>query len=701
MLKLMKQHRIFIITTLIVFGILLSFNILDNDDKKNKIIQDYLVQSLTEAHYLNKPINDDFSAEVYKLYLERLDYNKRFFIQEDISKFEKYKTKIDDEVKDENFEFFKLTDEIYTKRLKEVQSYIKSSLEKPFNFKTDESIEMNPEKRSYAKDRKELKDFWQAQLKYQVLIKLADKLQIQEDAKTRNDTVIQIKSYDELEKNCRAEVQKTYDDWFHRITKLDEDDNLSIFFNSITSSFDPHTEYFPPAAKENFDISMSGKLEGIGAQLMQPNAYIKVSKIIPGSPCWRLGEPKEGDLILKVAQGNAEPVDVVDMRLDEAIKMIRGKKGTEVRLTLKKPDGTIKVISLIRDIILIEETFAKSAVLEGNGKKIGYIYLPEFYADFDNRNGRRCSEDVEKEIIKLKAEHIDGLILDLRNNGGGSLQDVVDMVGLFIKKGPVVQVKPRYGTARTLRDDNANLLYDGQLTVMINEFSASASEILAAAIQDYGRGIIVGSPKSYGKGTVQQIIGFDNIIKGYDSYKPFGAVKLTTQKFYRINGGSTQLRGVASDIVLPDPYTLLEMGEKDMEYPIEWDEIDPSDYEKTYSVKNLKTLKSESLDRTLNDTSFTRLSEYSQLVKDNKDKTLQTLNLEKYRTEQKNRIAENKKFQNAGKRPSKLKFIMTKTDSISISSDSTKLARFTAWFKDLKNDIYVDEAFKITKDIHK
>jgi carboxyl-terminal processing protease len=697
----MKKHKIFLIITVSVFGILLSFKILDNDVKKNTIIQNYLTHSLTDAHFLPKQIDDDFSEKVYKLYLQRLDFNKRFFIQDDIDKFVKYKDLIDNEVLAENFDFFNLSEDIYTKRIKEVEDYIHSSLEKPFDFTKDEAIELDPEKRTFSKDKKELKEYWRASLKYQVMVKLADKLQIQEDAASRKDTTVKVKTYDELEKDSRTEVQKTYDDWFHRVTKLNEDDDLSIYFNCMTSAYDPHTEYFPPADQANFDITMSGKLEGIGAQLTQPNAYIKVAKIIPGSPCWRKGEPVEGDIILKVAQGDATPVDVVDMRIDDAIKLIRGKKGTEVRLTLKKADGTIKVVTLIRDIILIDETFAKSAVLKRNGKKIGYIYLPEFYADFDNRNGRRCAVDVEKEIVKLKAENVDGIILDLRNNGGGSLQDVVDMVGLFIKKGPVVQVKPRYGTARVLRDDDSRVLYDGPFTLMINEFSASASEIMAAAIQDYGRGVIVGSPKSFGKGTVQQVINFDNIIKGYDSYKPFGAVKLTTQKFYRINGGSTQLKGVASDIVLPDPYTLLDMGEKDLDYPVNWDEIDPSDFEPTHSVANLKELQSESLKRVSNDTCFTRLNEYAQWMKTNKDKTLQTLNLGKYRAEEKSKNAESKRFQNAGKRASDLKFYVTSADSSVFYSDTTKTARVKSWFKDLKNDIYVDEVFKITEKIQK
>ena len=692
-----NKSVIFLCLITLIFSII-SFKITD-DGEKNKILLNLLVRSLKEAHFDSKSIDNQFSEKVYKLYLDRLDYNKRFFIESDVENFEKYKELIDDQINKENLDFFELTDKIYQERVVEVGKYYKEALKKPFDFSKSESIETDPEKLTFCKNKKSLKEYWTQFIKYQVMTKLADKLKIQEDASIRKDTLIQKKSYSELEIKSREEVLKTYTEWFSRMEKLTQKDRFSLYLNSITSAFDPHTEFYPPEEKENFDIQMSGKLEGIGAQLMQPNAYIKVSKIIPGSPCSRSGEISEGDLILKVAQATGEPVDVVDMKLEDAIKMIRGPKGTEVKLTLKKVDGSIKVISLIRDVIVLEETFAKSTVVRKDNKNYGYIYLPQFYADFENKEGRRCSKDVEKEIIKLKKENISGLVLDLRNNGGGSLQDVADMAGLFIDQGPVVQVKSRFGKPYVYTDLQSGALYSGPLVIMINEFSASASEILAAAIQDYDRGIIVGSETSFGKGTVQRFFDFDEMIRGNDKNKPYGAIKITTQKFYRINGGSTQLKGVSSDIVFPDVYSLLDMGEKDMEYPEKWDEIDPALFKKISPKYDKKILKQNSINRTSNDSSFILVDNYSKILKTTKDSSIVTLNLEKYRKDEAKREKRNKQFDKVGQSLSKLNFYVTKEDSLIVYSDSVKLGRVKNWIKDLKKDIYVNEVFNIVKEM--
>jgi carboxyl-terminal processing protease len=457
----------------------------------------------------------------------------------------------------------------------------------------------------------------------------------------------------------------------------------------------------PPKDKENFDIHISGKLEGIGATLSQPNAYIKVEHIVPGSACWKQGELEVGDLILKVAQGAEDPVDVVDMRLDDAIKMIRGKKGTEVRLTVKKADGSIHIIPIIRDVVIIEETFAKSIIIQNslNNKKIGYIYLPQFYADFDDANGRRCSEDVEIEVEKLKNEKVEGIIVDLRNNGGGSLTDAVDIVGLFIEKGPVVQVRSRFGMPQVLKDNDAGVLYNGKLVVMVNEFSASASEIMAAAIQDYGRGIIVGSKQTFGKGTVQRFVSFDDIIKNENELKPLGHLKITIQKFYRVNGGATQLKGVLSDIVLPDAYSLIDMGEKDMDNPIEWDEIPKSDYKMWDNSFDTNILKEKSRQRVSSDTSFQIINEYAEYLKENQNKTLISLNIETYRKNEKEREILSKRFKKADRISNGLYFKYTQPDSLDMFSDSIKQERAENWIKILQKDIYLKETFNIINDM--
>ncbi len=673
----------------------------DNTNPKNKLILDVLKQTLKAYHYQDYDIDNVFSEEVFKLYIEKLDYNKRFFIQSDINEFGAYKYKIDEAVKEGDFTFFELSKKTYLERVQELNKYIEAALKKPFDFTSEATIELDPEKRNFAETKKELKENWLQFLKYSVMTKLASKLDIQEEALKKNDTTVEIKTFAELEEKSREEVKKTYDDWYHRILKIDESDILDIYFNSITGFFDPHTEYMPPKDKENFDIHISGKLEGIGATLSQPNAYIKVEHIVPGSACWKQGELEVGDLILKVAQGAEDPVDVVDMRLDDAIKMIRGKKGTEVRLTVKKADGSIHIIPIIRDVVIIEETFAKSIIIQNslNNKKIGYIYLPQFYADFDDANGRRCSEDVEIEVEKLKNEKVEGIIVDLRNNGGGSLTDAVDIVGLFIEKGPVVQVRSRFGMPQVLKDNDAGVLYNGKLVVMVNEFSASASEIMAAAIQDYGRGIIVGSKQTFGKGTVQRFVSFDDIIKNENELKPLGHLKITIQKFYRVNGGATQLKGVLSDIVLPDAYSLIDMGEKDMDNPIEWDEIPKSDYKMWDNSFDTNILKEKSRQRVSSDTSFQIINEYAEYLKENQNKTLISLNIETYRKNEKEREILSKRFKKADRISNGLYFKYTQPDSLDLFSDSIKQERAENWIKILQKDIYLKETFNIINDM--
>lgn len=684
-------------------GIIFSFTSDSSDKEKNILILDLLKEGLTHYHYLDKKIDNDFSEQVYNMYLQKLDYNKRFLLQSDVNQLAAYKYKIDDLVNADDFTFFELSKDIYIQRVSETGKYIEAALKKPFDFTKNDSLLLDSEKKHFASDKKELKKYWRQYIKYSVMTKFADKIKIQKDAKKNNDTTIKIQSVEELQKKAVDEVKKTYDDWFHRISKVDEEDLLSMYFNSITGYYGPHTGYFPPKDKENFDIQISGKLEGIGAQLSQPNAYIKVVKIIPGSPCWKQGELEIGDKIIKVAQGTGEPVDVVDMRLDKAIEMIRGKKGTEVRLTVKKADGSIKIIPIIRDVIIIEETFAKSAVIVDSltGNRTGYIYLPSFYADFQHKNGRHSAGDIKKELLKLKKENLNGIILDLRNNGGGSLQDAIDIVGFFIKEGPVVQVRDRYGNIKVLNDKDTSVLYNNNLVVMINEFSASASEITAAAIQDYGRGIIVGSKHSFGKGTVQRFLPFDKMVRGNENLKPLGDLKLTIQKFYRINGGATQLKGVASDIVLPDAYAKLDMGEKDLDNPMLWDEIPKADYQK-YKTNNILTfLKSESKKRTSTDTAFNIIKVYADKMKYYRNKEYVSLNLKKYTENTKERNQYSKRFKNADNRISDLKFNVLSADSTAIYSDTVKTERVIAWFKNLKKDIYLNETVKIVSDMNK
>ncbi len=677
---------------------LVSYTYITQSDKDEAIDQ-ILMQNLNSVHYSPKEVNDDFSEKVYKLYLQRLDYNKKFLIQPDVDELRKYEHSIDEDINTGRFSFFDKSVDIINKRVAEAKTYYTDILSKPFDFSKDETVQLDAEKLPYAKDKEDLKEAWRKSLKYQTLARVVEMSDSQEKAKEKSDTV-KIKTKDELEIEARKKILKSNDDYFKRLKEVDRNDRISIYFNSIAGIYDPHTEFFPPKDKANFDIGMSGQLEGIGAQLQEKDGNIKVSSIVPGSASYKQGQLKAGDVILKVAQGATDPVDITDMRLDDAVQLIRGKKGTEVRLTVKKPDASVMVIPLIRDIVVIEDAYAQSVILKGK-KKLGYIKLPTFYADFTGNGGRSCAKDVKKELQKLNDEKVDGIILDLRYNGGGSLPDVVDMAGLFIDKGPIVQVKQKTGLPQVMEDKDPAIVYNGPLTVMVNSNSASASEIMAAAIQDYKRGVIVGtSPSSFGKGTVQRFYDLDDYLPAqYANIKPLGSVKITTQKFYRINGGATQLKGVIPDIILPDPYYLLDQGEKEQDYPMTWDEITPAKYTPLKPAYNVEKLKANSEERVKNNPGFTILNDAAKRLKKQKDDTNVSLNFEKYTTEQKQYKAEAKKMEELDKEISGIDVEPLKADVAIMPSDTSKVAKTKEWYKSIRKDIYLNETISIMDEM--
>lgn len=693
---LKSKKLLFLIPALAVA--LFSYTFVAQSEKEEALDQ-VLLQSLSNIHFAPLEINDKFSEKVYKFYVQRLDYNKKFLLQSDVEELKKYEHSIDEDVNGGRFNFFNRSLEIITDRIQEAQTYYKDILSQPIDFTKEETIQLDAEKLNFCKSKEELKDAWRKSMKYQVLAKMGDMLESQEKAKEKSDTV-KIKTKEEIEVEARKKVLKSNDDWFKRLKEFDRNDRLAIYFNSITGVYDPHTEYFAPKDKANFDIGMSGQLEGIGAQLQEKDGYIKVTNIVPGSASWRQGQLKTGDIILKVAQGGNEPVDIADMRLDDAVLLIRGKKGTEVRLTVKKVDGSTIVIPLIRDIVVLEETYAQSVILKGK-KNIGYIKLPSFYADFGGQNGgRSCSKDVRKELQKLKEENVDGIILDLRYNGGGSLGDVVDMAGLFIDKGPVVQVKQKSGMAQVMEDRDPAIVYDGPLVVMVNSNSASASEIMAAAIQDYKRGLIVGtSPSTFGKGTVQRFYELDDYLPpAYSNLKPLGSVKITTQKFYRVNGGATQLKGVVPDIVLPDPYYLLDQGEKEQDYPMAWDEIAAAKYQTWKGTYSVDKLKAASAERVKTNAGFALLNDAAKRMKKQKDETVVSLNFDKFMIEQKKYKEEVKKLEGLDKEIEGMDVQTLKTDIIP-ESDTVKISKNKEWYKSIKKDIYLNETMNIITEM--
>ncbi len=697
------MKRLPIVILVVVAASFLAFKSMGNSTKnganppdKYEQILKLVGEMLKQAHYNPQDINDDFSKKIFNKYINDLNPEKNILMQSDIEKLKVYETKIDEEIKGAPIAFFLAAGNLFTTRMTEASLIVNEYLLKPFDFTIDESIVLDAEKYNYPVSEDERRDQWRKKLKYMTLERYVDLLEAREKNKGKEGFVI--KTDKELESEAREKVRKVMDRTFDRYKlKFSNDDKFNLFVNAITTTMDPHSEFFPPVDKRYFDEEMSGRFYGIGASLQYEDGNIKIASVITGSPAWKSGEIQAGDLIIKVAQGKEEPVDLTGYIVTDAVKIIRGKKGTEVNLTIRKQDGALKVVSIIRDEIVQDETFARSAIVKNETSKIGYIFLPEFYADFDRPNGNRSFTDVAMEVKKLKEEKVDGIVLDLRNNGGGSLYDVVQMAGLFIEDGPIVQVKDRENNASVLKDKDRNVLYTGPLAVMVNEFSASASEIFAAAIQDYGRGVIIGSTSTYGKGTVQRNIGLDE--NGFSlSSAELGTVKLTLQKFYRINGGSTQLEGVKSDVVLPDQLEYLKVREKDDKDALPWDEISKATYKTLDPGYDLKTIQNLSENRLQRDSTFSLIKKYTEWLSIQRDKEY-SLQLDKYTKEQKEIDVVINKLSALQKLSKELDVSALKNEENKWENDKSKQDRFQLWLKSLQKDIYLDQTMKVMTDM--
>ncbi|PCJ66031.1 MAG: tail-specific protease [Bacteroidetes bacterium] len=655
--------------------------------------------SLQGAHYDPAIINDDFSKKAFKLYLNNMDANKRMLLQSDVDALKKFEKQIDDETKDGTYNLFNTSLEILGRQLKTTEGYFEEILAQPFDYDKEEVVDFGDDI-PYAQNEEELKDRWRKYLKYNVLTKLYSDQLAQEKLMENPDTVIVPKPFDTLEYKARKSILKTHRDWYTRLNRLERKDRLSMYVNSITAVYDPHTNYFPPAEKENFDIKMSGKLEGIGAQLQEKDGYIKITNVIPGGPSSLQGELEANDLILKVKQEDGEAVDIIDWRINDAVKIIRGKKGTKVTLTVRKADGSEKDITITRDVVVLEETYAKSLIInDEDGVKAGYIYLPSFYADFRNPRGRFSWKDVKAEVEKLKESGINGIILDLRNNGGGSLDDVVKMGGLFIDEGPIVQVKEKGRKAQVLEDRYSGAEWDGALVIMVNEFSASASEIMAAAMQDYNRAVVVGSSSTHGKGTVQRFLPLNRAIRS-KNIPDLGSVKLTIQKFYRINGDATQLKGVSSDVLLPDNYMYIKTGEKEHDYPLEWDQIASSKYDaKKYAI-NGKVIK-KSQNRVKKSETFNLIEENARRWEKQRESKVYPLSFANYKTKQELEKKEGEKFK-VLKDLEIEGFTVTniQADLGKINEEKSRIKRNKDWKESIQKDPYVYESLQIIEDLN-
>jgi len=666
-------------------------------DNKDKLLIDLITYVLEKGHYSPKQLDDAFSIEIYERFIDGLDPLKRYFLEEDLKRFEAYRLAIDDQLKNKELEFFDLVHQTLVRRIEEAKTTYKEVLADPIKFKSKE-IEVDYDALVYVNTKKELEERWLDQLSLSLLPAYESKLEKFAREQSIEKEELDKKFLKEAEEEAREELIKTLDEYYTFIDELDRDDYFSSFLGAVAETFDPHTSYMAPSDKDRFDISMSGKFEGIGARLQKKPEGTTIVEVISGGPVWRGKLLEVGDQILKVRQEDGEAVDISGMRLDDAIQLIKGPKGTNVFLTVKRVTGVVEEVAVVRDVVELEESYAKSTTIVDDNQKFGLINLPKFYVDFEDYSNRNAATDIKLEIERLKEENVEGIILDLRDNGGGSLQTVVDMAGYFIEEGPVVQVKASGNRKEVQEDNDASVVYDGPLVILVNELSASASEILAAAMQDYKRAIILGSSSTYGKGTVQNVIPLSNIIRSND-LGDLGALKLTTQKFYRITGESTQLKGVSSDIVMPDRYAYVDVGERDQDNPLAWDRIQAANFTTWDKQIDFDRVISNSNERLKANEYVSLLEEEAQWIKQQRDDHTATLGLEEYRKEKEELRERTERFKKLNDYDSKLSFSSLKYEEALFTKDSLLREKLNRWHKELARYLYFEEAVNVLKDL--
>lgn len=666
---------------------------------REALILEGLMQNIEYIHMSPKAVDDAFSKHVFKTFTERMDGGKRYFTQKEINELKKYENLIDDQVNARSYEFFNAALPVLDNGISRAQRFFTEIIDAPIPFDLAGYLETDAEKRPYAKDEQELKAQWKTNIHFEVMTRWLETVKDQKGMANQQE----VKTDEVLKTEAIQEIKKRYTDFFDRMSKLRRSDRLEMYLGSIANYFDPHTDYFSPKEKQDFDINMGNKLEGIGARLQTEGEYTKIFSIVVGGPAWKTKKLEDNDIILKVAQEGQPAVDITGMRVDDVVQLVRGKKGTTVILTVRKKDNSVVDIAIERDQVQLEDSKAKSVILSMPGKiqNIGYINLPKFYSSFESDGGNSCAVDVAEEVRKLKSQDVNGIILDLRNNSGGSLNDVVDMSGLFIEDGPIVQVKGKEEKPYLHIDKDKSVLYSGPFIILVNQFSASASEIIAAAMQDYNRAIIVGSRSTFGKGTVQRFYDLDRGIRGFDEFKPLGNVKMTVQKFYRVNGGSTQLKGVIPDIVLPDTYHYIETGEKEYDNPMAWTEIVPVPYsQKVVELNEKDKLIVQSKSRVEKSTDFKLMLESASHLKATRDQSKYPLSLAEYRKFQEKRELENKKFEKLmDKEIAGFQIDNLRADLAKINIDESSQARNDEFIKGLKKDIYLEEALFIMRDM--
>ena len=710
-MQLMKKNFKVLLLAVFVAAASCSFTTKNFDNpEKDKLLIDLVTYVLEKWHYASPSIDDTFSEAVFTNFIDGLDPIKRYFLKQDILEFEQYKLQIDDQLKMKDLSFFNLVYNRLTLRMEESKTLYQNALSTPFDYTRDEAINVDYDALGYATTKSELQARWRRQLKFSTISTYYDFLEEKQSADQRKAEAVSLsKKYiatvnegltdKELEEKSRASTQTNLEEYYDFTDDLQRKDYFAIFLTTIVEQFDPHTNYMAPPDKDRFDQRMSGKLEGVGARLQKKKDYINVMEVISGGPAWRGEHIEVGDILLKVRQEDElEPVSIVGMRIDDAVKLIKGPKGSKVILTVKGVDGSIREEIITRDVVELEETYAKSTLINKQENTFGLINLPAFYFNMQNYKERNAATDIEKELLALKQEGIEGLVLDLRDNGGGSLRTAVDIAGLFIKKGPVVQVASSDGTKDVLEDEDSTIVWDGPLVILVNELSASASEILAAAMQDYKRAIVIGSKQTYGKGTVQNVVDLNRWLRKNDQ-GDMGALKLTTQKFYRVNGGSTQLEGVKSDVVMPDWYSYFDVGERDYDNPLPYDKISPASYQPWEGFIDYKATIDKSNRRIAQNNQLKLIQENALYIKERRDQMDVTLNLTSYSKQIDQNKEAVKKFDSLDTYDNMLSYRSLPKELVLMREDTTLVEKRKRWHKNLTKDVYLEEAISVLQDL--
>jgi carboxyl-terminal processing protease len=701
-------------------------------DPREPMLAELATVLLTEKHLLRRPIDDALSKEAFPEYLEQLDGAKQLLLQEHVSLLSAYADRMDDQLRARDFVLARKGAALAASRRKVVAKVVADIMSRPLDFSQPGEIEVDPEKLSYCRTEAELRERWQGVLKLQVLERVQQMESLLEDggkqaAKARSrkasdphgatsgeqedDRAAAIalseipRTPEEREVKARKDVASAYETRFTRLATVESLEPAQQFLNAITAAYDPHTQYLPPADKENFDIAITGTVEGIGALLGEKEHYVVVQEVVPGGAAWQAGELQAGDLILAVAQDGKDPVDVTDMPLDKVVAMIRGPKGTRVTLTVKKPEGAIESIAITRDVVKIETAYARAAVLDLGPRQepMGYILLPTFYGDMGRPKPgeRNATADVRALLAQFEKRKLRGAIIDVRGNGGGLLNHARDISGLFVDKGPIVQARDFEGQVDVLADDDPSVAFRGNVVVLVDRFSASASEILAGALQDYERAVIVGTGPTHGKGTVQGVIELDRVAPA-PAKDSLGVFKLTVQQFFRVNGASTQWKGIIPDIVLPDPASYIDSGERSLPHSIPWTSVPALDFTRQPHTWKTAALVTASRQRVQASAPFARIESFGKLIKARRADTRQPLDRAGWEAKRK-RDKEALEAADPKLKDHKPLFSVDLVSDPSMPSvalqDKKLRARIDAWKTDLARDIWVDEALHVLSDM--